>query len=94
MPYMLVRHKVGDIAKWRPAFDEHASVRREAGFRGAQIFKNVDDPHEVITLFEVQDVERAREFCRSEDLRRVMQRAGVTDRPDVFLLEEEGKTTV
>ena len=92
MPYMLVRHKVRDLAKWRPLFDEHASVRKEFGFTGAQIFKNADDLNELVILFEVQDLERARQFSQSDNLREVMERAGVSDRPDIFLLEEEAKT--
>jgi len=93
MPYMLVRHKVSDLAKWRPLFDEHATVRKEFGFKGAQAFKNVDDPNELVVLFEVEDVERARQFSQSDELREAMERAGVSDVPDVFLLEEEAKTS-
>ena len=94
MPYMLVRHQVRDLAKWRPLFEEHASVRREFGFKGAQIFKNADNPNELVILFNVEDLERARQFSQSDNLREVMERAGVSDRPDIFLLEEEAKTSV
>ena len=92
MSYMLVRHKVSDVAKWRPLFEEHAAVRKEFGFKGAQAFKNADDPGEIVVLFEVQDMDRARQFSQTDELREAMERAGVSDVPDIFFLEEETKT--
>ena len=31
MPYLIVRQKVEDYARWKPVFDEHATARKEAG---------------------------------------------------------------
>ncbi|MGD8353115.1 MAG: antibiotic biosynthesis monooxygenase [Pseudomonadota bacterium] len=92
MPYLLVRHKVSDLAKWRPLFEEHAAVRKEFGFTGARAFKNADDPHELLVLFEFKDLDKARLFTRSDELREAMERAGVSDVPDMFFLEEDIKT--
>lgn len=88
MPYVLVRHKVKDYGKWKPRFDEHGATREASGFRGHHLFRNADDPHELVILFEVDDLERARQFGQSEDLRQAMQRAGVSDQPDIYLLDE------
>lgn len=88
MPYVLVRHKVEDYVKWKPVFDEHGATRKASGFMGHHLFRNADDTHELVILFEVDDLERARQFVRSEDLRQAMQRAGVSDQPDIYLLDE------
>jgi heme-degrading monooxygenase HmoA len=87
MPYILVRHKVADYPKWKPAFDEHSATRQANGSRGGQLFRNANDPNELVILFEWDDLERARQFAQSEDLRQAMQRAGVADQPDIYFLE-------
>ena len=51
-----------------------------------------DDPAEVVILFEVNDLDRARELVGSDELREVMQSAGVVDQPDVYFLNDEDPT--
>jgi hypothetical protein len=88
MPYLLVRHKVKDYAKWKPVFDEHGTVRKASDFKGHHLFNIADDPNELVILFEVEDLEKARQFGQSEDLRQAMERSGVSDQPDIYLLDE------
>ncbi len=87
MPYLIIRHKVEDYAKWKPLFDEHGAARQAGGSRGGQLFRNANDPNELIIFFEWDDLEKARQFVQSEDLRQAMQRAGVVDQPDIYFLE-------
>jgi hypothetical protein len=49
---------------------------------------NVDDPNEVFTLFELEDVQKAREFFESAALRTGMQQAGTVNKPDFYLLSD------
>lgn len=88
MAYILVRHKVADFATWKPVFDGHAATREAQGSKGGRLLRNADDPNELVILFEWDDLEQARQFAQSDDLRQTMQRAGVADRPDVYFLEE------
>lgn len=94
MPYVLIRHKVADYAKWKIMFDEHGTIRKTSGSKGGRVFRNADDPNEVVILFEWDDMEKARGFVQSEDLRRTMQRAGVSDKPDFYYLDEVEKVSV
>ena len=55
---------------------------------GSGLLRNIDDPNEVITLFELENVQKAREFSNSSDLRERMQEAGVADKPDIYLLSD------
>lgn len=87
MPYLLVRHKVADYAKWKPIFDQHAKTRNANGSRGGQLFRNANDPNELLMLFQWDDLNKARQFAESNDLRETMQRAGVIDQPDAYFLE-------
>ena len=88
MPYILVRHTVQDYAKWKTVYDEHGATRRANGSRGAQLFRSADNPNEMVILMEWDDLQKARQFAGSADLRQAMESAGVVDRPDVSFLEE------
>jgi heme-degrading monooxygenase HmoA len=88
MPYLLIRHKVRDYATWRAVFDEHGSARKENGSEGGFLFRNADDPDEVIVILEWDSLGKAREFVRSDDLRQTMRRAGVVGEPDICFLDD------
>ena len=88
MSYLLVRHRVEDYAKWKPLFDEHRSTRLAGGSTSELLLRNAHDPNELTVLFEWDTLEHAQQFVQSEDLRQVMQRAGVVGQPDVSFLEK------
>jgi len=88
MPYMLIRHKVEDYAKWKPIFDEHSASRKTNGSRGSQLLRNADDPNELLILIEWEDLGKAKQWAGSDDLRQAMARAGVADHPDIYFLDE------
>jgi hypothetical protein len=90
MPYLLVRHKVRDFATWKPQFEAHETARQGLGIRQKLLLRNADDPQELVVLMEADDLAKARQFSQSPDLREVMEKAGVIDRPDVYFLESAG----
>jgi uncharacterized protein YeaO (DUF488 family) len=87
MMHLLIRHKVADFAKWKPAYDAHLSARQKAGLKEEHLLRNADDPNEVVLLFSVEDVDKAKAFAASDDLRQAMENAGVSDKPDVYFLQ-------
>ncbi len=76
MPYMLIRHTVADYEKWKPVFDAHQAVRKPAGGKGGQLFRNADNPNETLVLFEWDNLQNARKFTLSEDLHKTIEKAG------------------
>jgi len=68
--------------------DEHVNTRKANGSKGARLFRNANNPQEAFILLEWDDLEKARQFTQSAKLRQAMQRAGVTDQPDIYFLEE------
>jgi hypothetical protein len=84
MQYVLVRHKVADFSKWKPAYDAHLGARQKAGLKEKHRLRNIESPNEVRLLFEVEDIQKAKEFAGSSNLREAMQNAGVIDRPDIY----------
>jgi heme-degrading monooxygenase HmoA len=93
--FVMIRHKVHDYDAWKLVFDEHEDERQAAGSKGAHLFRSADDPNEVVITLTWDDarVDDARAFAASDDLRTVMQEAGVIDQPDIYFLNDAGRTT-
>ena len=92
MPYIILRHKVDDYETWRPFYDEHGATRGPAGCQRTHVFRNSDDSNEILIVLEWDSLENARKFAASDDLRETMQRAGVVDQPDIYFVEDAGRT--
>ncbi len=94
MTHLLVRSKVEDYAKWKPVFDGMGAIRKAYGSKGGHVFRSADNPNEVVVLLEWDSVEKARQFAQSDDLRKAMQEAGVSDQPNIYFLEEVDRPSV
>ena len=92
MTTLLIRHKVEDFAKWKAVYDDVVSLRKESGNTGARLLRGADNPNEIILLNEFPDIGKARQFAQSEDLKQAMQKAGVSDHPDMYFLDEVEST--
>jgi len=88
MAFVLVRHKVKDYLQWKFAFVEHAIARKVTGSQGGQLFRNQDDPAEVLILMEWDSLDNARRFVGSQDLKEAMERAGAIVPADIVFLEK------
>ena len=84
--FLLIRHKVRDFSEWKQGYDAHLPKRTEAGLTEKQLLRGADDANEVVMMFEANDLSRAKTFAESADLREVMQKVGVLDKPDVYFL--------
>ena len=87
MSHMVGRHKVEDYAKWKAVYDEHDATRKAMGGRGHLLLRNADSPDELLVLEDWDNLNRAKEFAGSQELREAMARAGVTDAPDIYFCE-------
>ena len=87
MPHLLIHHRVQNFDTWKGAYDRHRDMRDQAGLTELHLLRNVADRNDVVILFEAEDLERARAFVRSDDLRNKMQEAGVVGAPELIELE-------
>ena len=94
MHVLLIRHRVSDFARWKAVFDEDGITRRANGSLGGRLFRNATDADEVLVILEWDDLDRARLFADSDDLREALTRAGVADWPDIWFLEEVDRPAV
>lgn len=84
--FLLVRHKVRDFSEWKRGYDAHLPKRAQAGLTEKHLLRGANDSNEVVLLFETKDLNRAKAFVESADLRETMQKAGVLDKPDIYFL--------
>jgi hypothetical protein len=85
--FVLVRHNVRDFSEWKPVYDADKPNRVAAGLTDRQLLSGVGDPNEVVLLFEAADLNRAKAFVESPQLRETMHHGGVLGKPDLYFLE-------
>jgi quinol monooxygenase YgiN len=79
VPHVLVHQRISEFRRWKEVFDRLGPARAAASCRSTAVFRNREDPHEVVVLFDFDDLARARQHMGSAELRQAWQDAGVTD---------------
>ena len=88
MAHLLIRHKVKDYPAWKKVFDGVIDTRRAGGEKSYQILHTDNDSNNLVALFEWDNLENAKRFANSSELKEAMGNAGVVDHPDIYFLEE------
>jgi quinol monooxygenase YgiN len=83
MATMFVKHKISDYENWKRVYDEFSSVRMEKGVTAVSVHRDPNDPNIIIVMYQFKDMNAAREFANSEDLKSIMEKAGVSGPPDL-----------
>ncbi|MEO6050857.1 MAG: cyclase [Pyrinomonadaceae bacterium] len=86
--YVLVRSKVRDFSEWKAEYDNHLPSRDAAQLSEKYLLRSTEDQNEVVILFEAADMDKAKAFTASDDLREAMQKSGVVDKPDIYFLND------
>lgn len=88
MTYVMIKMSVEDLAKWKMVFEEAGAVRKKYGSVEAHAFSKADSSNEVVVLAQFADRDKAKEMYQSQELRDIMQRAGVKGPPEITYLDE------
>ena len=84
--YLSISHEVADYSKWKAGFDEHQSIRMDAGIKDIFVKRDINNTNSVTVFFEVNDLNKAKTFVSSPNLKERMTKSGVVDRSgDRFL---------
>jgi quinol monooxygenase YgiN len=86
MAYLFVKHKVKEFDSWKKVYDEHKEFRKESGELNNHVFRNTNDPNEIMMQFEWDSISNARKFTESEGLKEAMKDAGVMSKPEMFFV--------
>jgi len=85
MVRLFVRHKVSDYAVWRKAYDGFDAVRIKLGAKGHAVYRDVEDANDVTAWHDFDNLEAARAFASSNDLKAAMKSAGVIGAPTLWI---------
>ena len=88
MAYMLIRGSVKDYEAWKSVFVSANDMRTRFGQKSYQILREGDGSNDSVVLFQWDNLDNARRFAASSELKEVMQRAGVIGKPEFWFLEE------
>jgi antibiotic biosynthesis monooxygenase (ABM) superfamily enzyme len=91
MAYMFVRHSVQDYEAWKSVFESVSDLRRRNGEESYQILREGNGSSELVALFQWDNLDNARRYAASPELREAMQRAGVVGKPEILFLEEAAR---
>ena len=78
---VVVNHQVADFDTWKRVFDASEQDRRAAGIVGHHINRGQDDPNALSVYLAATDLERAKQFSSSDELKAAMEQAGVISAP-------------
>ena len=92
MTTMIVRHRVNNYENWKRVYDEFASIRKENGVTGASVLRDADDENLIIVTHNFKNLNAARAFADSNELKSAMHDAGVAGRPTIWFGEDIEKT--
>jgi len=88
MTHLIVIHKIQDYASWKQVFDEHETTRADAGSKGGSLYRKSDDPNDIVLTFEWDSRENAEAFLKSDNLREIMEKAGVVGQPEFIFVDK------
>jgi heme-degrading monooxygenase HmoA len=88
---MFIRHNVKDYDAWKSVFDSVSDLRERSGERSYQILRQDDGSNSVFALFEWDNLDNARKYASSPELKAAMERAGVTGKPEIYFLEQAAR---
>jgi len=80
---LTIHLKVKDYSTWRLSYDGHEKNRLSAGITNGRVFRNAENPNDVVILQDVADVAKARSWLGSNDMKATMQKSGVVGTPNV-----------
>ena len=92
MAYMFVRHSVQDYDTWKSAFDSNSDLRKKGGEKSYRILRSENGANDLVIMFEWDNLDNARQFASSPELKEAMQRAGVTGKPEILFLKEAARS--
>ena len=84
MATLFVRHQVADFSAWKRAYDEFDTKRKTMGVTGDGVYQLDGNPNDVTLYHEFGNIEDAKAFAASDELKATMQRAVVQGRPDIW----------
>ena len=90
MPLIYGKHKVRDYDHWRTHFDADQDRIHRVGAKTLSVMRSTADPNEVHFVFDAPDLAAFAGEMETPELAKIMQDAGVLEKPTIYILQEPG----
>ncbi len=83
LPAFILTHTVADFDRWLAGYDGADELRKANGIVGHAANRSLDDPSMAVVYHQAESFDALHSFLDGEDLKAVMENAGVTSEPQV-----------
>ncbi len=84
---LIIKHRVADFAQWKKVFDSMTPARKEYGWLGHTVLRDAQDPNVVTIINRVKDLDGAKRYGASAEIKNAMKDGGVQGPPDISFLD-------
>lgn len=81
-----ISHSVKDFSTWKEAYLAHGNVRKQYGIQDCLVLKSLSDDNQVTVIGVTNSATAFMEFTSNPDLKIIMEKAGVTSKPEMKIL--------
>ena len=86
MERMMIKHHVKDFGAWLKVYDKEGKETRAGyGIIDRAMGRGIEDSNMVYLVFAITDMAKAEERGKSEELKKLLDEAGVDSEPEMFL---------
>jgi len=79
---VIISYQVADFDAWKAVFDDNEQGRIDHGYLGHHINRAESDPNSLSIYLAVGDVDGAKAFVTSDDVKSLMEKAGIRSAPE------------
>ena len=87
MVRVFLRHEVADYTVWRRQYDTFVAERRAMGVVNDNVFRNMEDDHEVTVTHDFETLAAAERFVSPRHLREAKSPSGAPSEPSIWFAE-------
>lgn len=86
MPWLHVRYRVADYARWKQVYDATAEFKVRYGWKRYRLYMVNGNRNDILAMDEFDTREQAEAFLGSDEFKAAMKQAGVSAAPEAVLL--------
>lgn len=94
MPYVIIRHKVANYARWKRAVHAFKQFRQASGEQSFHVLRCAKNPNDLTVCCRWDTNARLKKFIQSAELRAAMKGAGVLGKPDIGFFSKKEDLSV
>ena len=88
MPVLFARFQVVDLERWKAAFQQNETNRREHGLTVREVYHDAFYVRGIVIVYECQDLERGQAFFQSDAQRERMKFLGLERPAELWMAKE------